>query len=496
MGQQNKHYSTMKLLSMYFKKQSKIYQEKGYHYAKTASFPDMGERFLAFLCDSSVMVLPIFIWIVATFLILAGVVPVTLKNTIDKVIMVLVVVNVLIVNPIISTRTRGQTIGRFVYDMKVVRFNKKETSLNILFLREFIGFSIPFLLLVYFFNLYGVLIYWLINGICVLVLPKHTSIIDLFTRTQVVVLHPIPVEIVSEKEQIVYSKYDLHIHSNYSHDGEMTVEDIFKVAKERNLKCISITDHNIVKANQAAIRMSELYGVDYIPGVELDCLYEGRRVHILGYFINYTMDIYAHLENENLMNEKKAGLERVAKFEKYSGLKVDTELLLENDRFQIITGEMIAQYILHKPEYQHEEMLLPYLTGSRSDNPYVNFYRDFFAYGSPCYVPIHFPSLKDVLDIISLTGGISVLAHPGKSFADDDAFVERLLNEGIEGIELFTPYHDNALMTKYLRLAKERKLLITGGSNFHGKKKPQLHIGASNMPEGANKLIEMFIDTK
>lgn len=499
MSRQETHYSTIKLISMYFKKESKLYQQEGYKYARTVKNKDVKERLMAFLCDVSVMILPIFIWIVIMFLILAGVVTVTIMPILQIVTLVLLCISALFINPYISVKTKGQTIGRYVYHMKVVDFQRQEVSVARLVVRELFGFSIPFILLTYFFNLFGVFLYWILNGLFTLFHPKHLSIIDLFTRTKIVVLNQnTPVEKAKPMptEKPVYSRYDLHLHSNFSHDGELGVEDIFKQAKQRGIQCISITDHNSVKANHAAMRMSELYGIDYIPGIELDCMYEGRRVHILGYFIQYNADIYAHIENENLMNEKKAGLARVQRFEEFSGLKINTDVLLENNRFQIITGEMIARYVLHKPSFQKEPLLQPYLKGNRSDRPYENFYKDFFSYGAPCYVPIRFPSLKDALDVISLTGGISVLAHPGKAFAHDDAFIERLFDEGIEGIEVFTPYHDKSTMAKYLKFATERNLFITGGSNFHGKAKPQLQMGVINAPKEGEKLIQMFLETK
>ena len=81
------------------------------------------------------------------------------------------------------------------------------------------------------------------------------------------------------------------------------------------------------------------------------------------------------------------------------------------NRFQRLSGELIAKHVLNRPEFDDCAILKPY---RRDEFGWRALNKDYFAYGKPCYVPVKYPYLKDVLDVIELTGGISVLAHPGK----------------------------------------------------------------------------------
>ena len=75
----------------------------------------------------------------------------------------------------------------------------------------------------------------------------------------------------------------------------------------------------------------------------------------------------------------------------------------------IITGEMIGEQLLNNPAYADEELLKPYrVGGERNDNPYVNFYWDFFAQGKPAYVDIAYPTMQDMVELIKDTGGIPI----------------------------------------------------------------------------------------
>lgn len=88
--------------------------------------------------------------------------------------------------------------------------------------------------------------------------------------------------LLSFTEEDFYKNVDLHIHSNES-DGELTALEILKQAKERNLKYISICDHNTIDT----YRNTNILSNDIvIPAVEFDCVYKGCLMHILGYGIN------------------------------------------------------------------------------------------------------------------------------------------------------------------------------------------------------------------
>lgn len=497
-------YSRLQLSAAYFNKQSKLYEEEGYKYAEKISNRYLKERILAFLFDTSIMLSPVLIWCLLMLLLFANLIPVTFMTVLQIIIAVLLVISSLTFNTFIIKRTHGQTLGKFFYGLKIVRKDRHEASASKLVMRELWGSSIPFLAIVLiltflkvspWLNIVAVMGYWLINFVVLLIHPRHLSIVDIFLGTRIVVLHPQQQARPQEVVKVVPTSttIDLHMHSTFSDDGEFNVEELFQMAKAKGMKVISITDHNCAKANLIAERMSKLYHVDYIPGIEIDCTFEGKNMHVLGYFIKYNSELYSHIENDNLIKEKKASLERVKKFEEYSGMEIDVDALLEKNRLQTITGEMIAEQILNNSKYKDYPLLQPYISGNRSDMPYVNFYWDYFSQGKPCYVDIKYPKLEDVIDVIKLTDGVPVIAHPFQTFKDDMSFLNKVLDKGIEGIEVFSSYHSNTEMAQLLKIAREKKMLITAGSDFHGKTKPIVEIGGTKCPLEAEKLVEQFI---
>lgn len=77
-------------------------------------------------------------------------------------------------------------------------------------------------------------------------------------------------------------KMDSHIHSEYSPDSKSKLEDIFKVAKSRNIDIIAISDHNTVDGSQTAIKMTKDDDLFVMPSIEISAA-EG---HILGFGCN------------------------------------------------------------------------------------------------------------------------------------------------------------------------------------------------------------------
>lgn len=471
---------------------------------------DMKNRLLAFFMDVCVMLCPIAIWNIILLAVLGNLISITGITIITIVIGALLIISIIFMNSYVYQATGGQSAGMRMYGYKVVKKSGRPASKQQLMIRETIGFDIPFIVLMFFTNIFGILIYWMLNGIFVLADRKHRSIIDVLIGTRVVVIEKQVKENNAEREtpQVMtppvkpkkepvrsVSSMDLHVHSNFSANGEFNVEEIFQIAKRKGIKTISITDLDCAKGNSIAVRMSELYDIKYVPGIEINCDLHGRRVRLLGYFIQFNSELYSHIENESLMNEKKASIDRVRKFEQVLGRSIDIERLLKNNRFQRVSGELIARHVLNRPEYSDCKILQPYLRGSKSEQPYREFSKDFFGYGKPCYVPVKYPLLKDVLDVIELTGGISVLAHPGKLLSQEPEIIEEAIDLGVQGIEVFHPMHTRKEMADLLQIASEHKLFITCGSGFY-RSDSGIEIGVTTCPKEAETLVEMLMNAK
>ncbi len=277
------------------------------------------------------------------------------------------------------------------------------------------------------------------------------------------------------------SAIDLHLHSCYSDDGEVSPQELVKKCKNNDIQIMAIADHNCVRANGEAQSMALAAGITYIPAVEIDCTFNGTNLHVLGYGIDYNSSDFEIIENDITKQSSEVSYKMLLATQKLGfGISRDdmsplTENMYWNDRW---TGEMFAEVLLNKHEYKNHKLLLPYRPGeSRSDNPYVNFYWDFYSQGKPCYVEMVYPTLEHIVEIIHENGGKAVLAHPGASLKDNGKILNDIISKGIDGIEAFSSYHSPSAAFNFYKAAINNNILVTCGSDYHGKTKPSISIG-------------------
>ncbi|WP_432665612.1 PHP domain-containing protein [Wukongibacter baidiensis] len=288
------------------------------------------------------------------------------------------------------------------------------------------------------------------------------------------------------------NKIDLHIHSSYSDDGEFTPYEILQLSKKRGMKTIAITDHNSVQGVVEAVEYSEGLDIDVIPGIEIDCTYNGVNLHLLGYYIDYTLKDFEEL-NRSIFRKSMDAFPRMITNLKKIGVEVEEEEVLRKAKGKVPSGELIGEVILSKGNSKNNRILKPYLKGGkRSDMPYLNFYWDFFAQGKIAHVPIQYISLEEAIDLIKRSGGVPVIAHPGMNLKGNIEMLKYIIKEGVEGIEIFNNYHTEDQIDHLYKKAKEHGLLITCGSDFHGKNKPGIEIGMHNCVIDGIQLIDAF----
>lgn len=273
------------------------------------------------------------------------------------------------------------------------------------------------------------------------------------------------------------SKIDLHIHSNISGDGELSPREILSLCKEKGIRLAAVTDHNSVRGVKEAL--DHAGDVQVITGIEMDCSYQGRNFHLLGYGIDPNRSEFYEVEADILRQEREASEKKIRLFEQAFGIDVDEKAVFSLSENGVVSGEMIAETLLAKEDAAEYEILRPYLPGgAKSDMPHVHFYWDFFAEGKAAYVPIRYLPLPDAAALIHRAGGIAVLAHPGQNLSVGEPLFFSLLSEKIDGIEAFSSYHTEDISRYYLEAALQRHLFVTCGSDFHGKHKPCIALGA------------------
>ena len=283
-------------------------------------------------------------------------------------------------------------------------------------------------------------------------------------------------------------RVDLHIHSSNSSDGDISPFELLRMAKQKGLRAISISDHDTVGAYPEALERSHRLGVELIPSVELTTLFEGREFHLLLPFVHWESRVLRRILTTVTEARMKEAKERVAKLQGL-GFDISWDEVILQTRGGPPLGVSIAQILIDKGRKEKTPALQKYYEGANLlFAPYI-FYRDYFLQEGPAFVPKRTVSLIEVLDVVSGDGAVPVLAHPGAYFerASREDLVA-LKERGLAGLEVYSTYHEPDQVQSYRALAEELDLVATAGSDFHGRIKP--HVVFGQLKEGTYEMVE------
>ena len=258
------------------------------------------------------------------------------------------------------------------------------------------------------------------------------------------------------------ARADLHTHTVFS-DGSYTPEALVRLARDAGLGAIAITDHDSVAGIEPALAAGSAAGIEVIPAIELSAEYEGRELHILGYFLDHTSPRLTAALRELVHNR----IERVhAMVGKLRDLDVDlsAEAVFEFARGAPPGRLHVAQALLKK--------------GYIASLPEA--FNKYIGDRSPAYVCGFKFSPREAIDLLRGCGGVAVLAHP--YLIRNDALIPELAGYGLSGLEVYYPEHSQSVINFYLELARRLGLAATGGSDFHGHAKPDVPLGIITIP--------------
>lgn len=264
---------------------------------------------------------------------------------------------------------------------------------------------------------------------------------------------------------------DLHCHTKLS-DSSMGIDDLVVLAQKRGISTIAITDRDCQAGTVRGKIIGERRGVTVIPGVEISATdpETGKNVEILCY-LSDSPDRLEGLCHRNTLTRKKASQLMTLKIAKK--YPITPELVLK-----CATGAtaVFEHHIMHA-----------LLECGLADKIYGDLYYELFSPESPenVLVKVSYPSAKEVIDAIHEAGGIAVIAHP-----DSLELFEKLIPEGIDGVEVWNPEIDGELEKKLSALAKANGLLTVGGTEFRGmySKKP-ISVGEYSTPDAQVKAL-------
>lgn len=264
-------------------------------------------------------------------------------------------------------------------------------------------------------------------------------------------------------------KIDLHIHSTAS-DGTLSPIEILRLAHQLNLGAIAITDHDTMAGVKDALAQGIPPSLKFLTGVEISVLpppsfsYLGS-FHFLGYSIDPDNTLLKHTCSE-LQQARKNRNPRILKILNELGFNITlTQVQKEAGECQLGRPH-IAQVMLKKGYV-------------RSINEAFDRY---LSQGKPAYVDKYRLDCAKAIEIILDAGGVPVLAHPFLVQTQNDKILEdlviTLMEMGLQGLEVYYPEHSPEKTAHYAKIANRRRLLMTGGTDFHGSLKPEIQMGS------------------
>jgi predicted metal-dependent phosphoesterase TrpH len=268
---------------------------------------------------------------------------------------------------------------------------------------------------------------------------------------------------------------DLHIHSKTCSDGNLSVEEIIREAKARNIKLMSITDHDAIGCQKQAETLAKKNGIHYITGVELNITFShpnyqnGKPVSLD--LLGYQFDVNNRTLTTKLHEIAKYREKRAAEILNKLNTEFEKEGLEKFTAADLTEIQNSADGVLGRPHIA-DYLVKKNIVCSRQEA--------FNKYLVKCNVAKYPLYLEEASSLVRNAGGIVVLAHPndpyGTSLAkltsslqeQTDIIEDSMLNL-IDGIECWHSRNTPETTSHYVNFAKKRGLKMTGGSDCHQK---------------------------
>jgi len=278
-------------------------------------------------------------------------------------------------------------------------------------------------------------------------------------------------------------KIDLHIHTRTCSDGNLSIAEVFKEAKKRNIDLMSTTDHDSINCQERAIALAKQYGISYLTGVELNVTFQYPGNKSVSFdFLGYQYDF----NNEELKNK----LQLIREHRERRAHQILQKLNAEFDKEGI--QRFTEQDIKNIQDSVNGTFGRPHIANYLVSKDIVSDKQEAFdKYLVKCDVPKYPLSLAEASNLVRNAGGILVFAHPNdpngtslvtitRDLSEQMKIIEKYMLQYIDGIECWHPRHEEKTIAHYVNFARRHNLIMTGGSDCHQK---PLLMGTLDIPD-------------
>ena len=255
---------------------------------------------------------------------------------------------------------------------------------------------------------------------------------------------------------------DLHTHSVYS-DGTYTPEALVREAEKLALKAVALTDHNTLSGVPEFLKSAEGSLVQAIPGIEISTDYGETELHIVGLFLKE--EVFEKVENfvKKMLDNKAESNRILVQSLNLAGYKIDYEELKRNtpngkfNRAHVAGALQKAGYVSSIKE-AFDTLLA----------------KDGKFYVQPKRIPVF-----EAIEFLKSVGAVVILAHPFLNLTEEElrAFLPKAKAVGLDGMETLYSEFDERQTATAVKIAEEFSLKQSGGSDFHGNRKPHIALG-------------------
>jgi len=243
---------------------------------------------------------------------------------------------------------------------------------------------------------------------------------------------------------------DLHTHTTAS-DGRCTPAELVTRASAAGVTVLSVTDHDTVAACEAVAAACAGAGIEFVPGIEITAVRSGADVHVLGYFLDpRSASLRAFLSEQR--HQRVDRIRRIVARLAGHGLHLDADALLRpalDDPSRSVGRPWVARAMVAAGYVASTDVA----------------FSAWLSRGRPGFVPREGAGPEDVIARIHDAGGIASMAHPGLLKRDD--WIPPLAEAGLDAIEAYHTDHGPDDTARYLALAAQLTLAVSGGSDYH-----------------------------